>query len=95
LIAKGWRFIFRRRAWLAVGIALLVSASAFDAETAETKPTKRRAPNVKAAAKTTKVAEKAPNASKSYDIDFKEFKLNNGLRVLLAPRDAWIGTPRS
>ena len=84
MIAKGWRFIFRRRAWLAVGIALLVSASAFDAENAETKPTKRRAPNVKAAAKTTKAAEKAPKAAKSYDIDFKEFKLNNGLRVLLA-----------
>ena len=51
------------------------------------------APNAKAAAKKSKPADKAANsdkvaksdkAAKSYDIVFEEFKLKNGLRVLLA-----------
>jgi len=84
MTAKIWRTVSPRRTWVAVGIALLFLASVLNAEAAGTKPTKRRAPNAKAAAKKTKPADKAPKAVKSYDIDFKEFKLKNGLRVLLA-----------
>ena len=84
MIAKSWRNVTGRRTWLAVGMALLFMASALNAEAAAAKPAKRRAATTKTTAKTTKPAEKAPQAEKSYDIDFKEFTLNNGLRVLLA-----------
>ncbi|HEX6768655.1 MAG TPA: hypothetical protein VF208_04830, partial [Candidatus Binatia bacterium] len=84
MTAKSWRTVSRRRTWLAVGIALLFLGSVLGAEAAGTKPTKRRVPNAKAAAKKANAAEKPLKAAKSYDIDFKEFKLKNGLRVLLA-----------
>ncbi len=74
------------RAWAALWIALLFLAAALNAEGAAAKPTKRKAANAKAAAaKQTKPAAKAESAAaKSYDIVFDEFKLKNGLRVLLA-----------
>jgi len=84
MIANGRRFPCGSGAALTVGIALVFLISAFNADTAETKPAKRRAPKAKAATKTTKPAEKTPKTAKSYDVDFKEFKLKNGLRVLLA-----------
>ncbi len=84
MIAKGRRLQLGRRARRVLGIALVFLAVTSNVETAEHKPAKRRAPNVKAATKKPKAVEPAPKAAKSYDIDFKEFKLNNGLRVLLA-----------
>ena len=83
--AKGWREISKCRAWAALWLALLFLAAALNAEGAAAKPAKRKAPNANAAAKQTNPAAKAPKAeAKSYDIVFEEFKLKNGLRVLLA-----------
>jgi predicted Zn-dependent peptidase len=92
MIAKGWRFVGGFRAWAALWLALLFLAATLNAEAAESKPTKRKAANAKAAAaKQTKPALEAESAAaqssaaaKSYDIVFDEFKLKNGLRVLLA-----------
>jgi zinc protease len=84
MIAKSWRNVTGRRARLAVAMALLFLASALNADAAEPKPTKHRAPNAKATTQKTKPADKTPRAEKSYDIVFEEFKLKNGLRVLLA-----------
>ena len=84
MIAKSWRNVTGRRARLAVAMALLFLASALNADAAEPEPTKHRAPNAKATTQKTKPADKTPRAEKSYDIVFEEFKLKNGLRVLLA-----------
>lgn len=84
MIAKNWMVFPRPWPWLAIGIGLVFLAWAVNAEAADAKQAKRRSPAAKAAAKKTKAVEKAPQAAKSYDIDFKEFKLKNGLRVLLA-----------
>ena len=72
----GWRCCFSPR-------TVIVEAS-------EAKSTKRRTANAKPAAKAPEVAAnsgaaaKSSAAAKSYDIVFDEFKLANGLRVLLA-----------
>ena len=84
--AKRGSSISAYRAWAVLWIALLYFAAALNAEGAAAEPTKRKAVNAKAgAAKQTKPAAKAESAAaKSYDIVFDEFKLKNGLRVLLA-----------
>ncbi|MGZ8519642.1 MAG: M16 family metallopeptidase [Candidatus Binatia bacterium] len=84
--AKRGSSISAYRAWAALWIAPLFLAGALNAEGAAAEPTKRKAANAKAAAaKQTKPAVKAESAAaKSYDIVFDEFKLKNGLRVLLA-----------
>jgi zinc protease len=71
-------------ALLAAGFAALVLAVAFDLQAASSKA-KRRTVTTRSGetAKANETA-KAPRADKSFDIDFKEFKLKNGLRVLLA-----------
>jgi len=73
---------------IAAGLALVFLLSAVNLDAAQTKPSKRRNPPVKSAqASKTKEAEPpaaSSRAAKSFDIDFKEFKLKNGLRVLLA-----------
>lgn len=86
MIANGWRVTCACRAWAALWIALLFLATTVNVEAGEAKPNKRWAANAKAAAaKQTKPAAKAESAAaKSYDIVFDEFKLKNGLRVLLA-----------
>jgi len=86
MIAKSRRIVSSRRTWAALWIAPLFLAGALNAEAATATPNKRRAPAAKsAAAKQTKPAVKAEStAAKSYDIVFDEFKLKNGLRVLLA-----------
>ena len=88
--ATGWSGILNYRAWAATAIALLFLAAAWPGEAGEAKAKKRAAPKAKAAAKKAKAddkttkADKPDKAAKSYDIDFKEFKLKNGLRALLA-----------
>ncbi|MGZ8482866.1 MAG: M16 family metallopeptidase [Candidatus Binatia bacterium] len=84
--AKRGSSISAYRAWAALWIAPLFLAGTLNAEGAAAEPTKRKAANAKAAAaKQTKPAVKAESAAaKSYDIVFDEFKLKNGLRVLLA-----------
>jgi predicted Zn-dependent peptidase len=92
MIAKSRRIVSNRRTRLALGVALLFLATTVNVEAGEAQPNQRRAANAKAAAaKKTKPAVKAPSvaakssaAAKSYDIVFEEFKLKNGLRVLLA-----------
>ncbi len=64
--------------WAAV-IALALAVSWAGGQTAETKTVKRRPPS----SHTKATAQPAP-ARASYDIQFKEFRLDNGLRVLLA-----------
>jgi len=73
-------FKYRRRttlpaAWLIAG--LIVLPLTIDA--AQSKNAKRRRPPAKAA-----LATKPASKPTSYDLEFKEFKLKNGLRVLLA-----------
>ena len=89
--ARGWSLLFRRRAaWAAVGAASVFFATAVIVKAGEAKSAKRRAVTAKAAAKAPAVAAnsgaaaKPSAAGKSYDIVFNEFKLTNGLRVLLA-----------
>ena len=71
-------------------MALLFFATTVIVEASEAKSTKRRTANAKPAAKAPGVAAnsgaaaKSSAAAKSYDIVFNEFKLTNGLRVLLA-----------
>ncbi|MGE5220384.1 MAG: M16 family metallopeptidase [Chloroflexota bacterium] len=62
-------------AWLVAG--LVVTPLAIDA--AQSKYTRRRKPTAKAA-----LAAKPAQKPGSYDVEFREFKLKNGLRVLLA-----------
>ena len=84
MIGKSSGNFYGRQAWLAVGIVLLFLASATNGRTAESKQTKQRAPHARAAAKKSQPANKTLKAERSYDIVFEEFKLPNGLRVLLA-----------
>lgn len=93
MIGKGWRLVSGCRTWVVVGVALLFLAAALNGEAGEAKAKKRPVPQAKAAAKKTKPVVKAATsdkvaksdkAAKSYDIVFAEFKLKNGLRVLLA-----------
>jgi zinc protease len=76
---KWWRI------GLLAGFAAFVSAAAFDIQAATSKTAKGRNQTTKStqAAKVNE-ASKSPQPEKSFDIDFKEFKLKNGLRVLLA-----------
>ena len=60
-----------------LGAALVAAPAA--SEAAQTKTVQRRTPPAKA-----KPATKPVQARAGHDIEFKEFKLNNGLRVLLA-----------
>ena len=73
-----------RRAWLALGTALLVIASAAHGQAGQAKQAKRGASNAKAPATKNQPATTLAKPAKSYDIVFEEFKLKNGLRVLLA-----------
>src|SRR5918994_5037265 len=70
---------------LAAGFAAFVVLAAFDIQAATSKVAKGRNQTRKStqAAKVNEPA-KPPQPSKSFDIDFREFKLKNGLRVLLA-----------
>jgi zinc protease len=76
---KWWRI------GLLAGLAAFVGAAAFDIQAATSKTAKGRNQTTKStqAAKVNE-ASKSPQPEKSFDIDFKEFKLKNGLRVLLA-----------
>jgi len=74
------------RAALAVGwIAAFLVSSGAELQAAQAKTVKRRTPTAKSAqaAKSSPTAKSAQPA-KSFDIVFKEFKLKNGLRVVLA-----------
>jgi hypothetical protein len=88
--ARGWRLLFRRKAWAGLGVALLFFATSVIVKAGDAKSTKSRTANAKPAAKAPGVAAnsgaaaKSSAAAKSYDIVFDEFKLANGLRVLLA-----------
>lgn len=94
MIAASWQRLFRPRNWAAVGVALLFLVNGIAAEAAADKEKKRRPPSAKAAVKKkpvaalakkkAKPAEKKLAPAKSFDIAFQEFKLKNGLRVLLA-----------
>ncbi|HYA31012.1 MAG TPA: pitrilysin family protein [Acidobacteriota bacterium] len=64
---------------LAISLGLIYFAGVWDVRGAQTKSSKRRA----VPPKTAKAANPAP-AAKSFDIAFQEFRLNNGLRVLIA-----------
>jgi predicted Zn-dependent peptidase len=78
-------FARRARKLMIAVLALIFSLGAIDLDGAETK---RRKPAAKAApaskAKKAEAPVAASRAAKSFDIDFKEFTLKNGLRVLLA-----------
>ncbi|MGH7818094.1 MAG: M16 family metallopeptidase, partial [Candidatus Binatia bacterium] len=75
---------------LAAGLGLFILLSVADLDAAQAKGSKRY-PSAKSAqavkAKKTTTTANPPKAEKSFDIDFKEFKLKNGLRVLLAEDD--------
>src|SRR5258705_12786862 len=79
---------------IAAGLAFCFLLGTVDLDAAQTKAATRRNPAAKTAdgakAKATKkptktlASAKAEQSAKSFAIDFKEFKLKNGLRVLLA-----------
>jgi predicted Zn-dependent peptidase len=73
---------------IAAGLALVFLLSAVNLDAAEAKQSKRRNPPAKSVpaskAKKAEPAAASSRAAKSFDIDYKEFKLKNGLRVLLA-----------
>lgn len=75
----------RRVGLLAAGFAAFIVAVAVEMHAASSKTAKQRNQTTKSSqtVKTKETAKSAP-ADKSFDIDFKEFKLKNGLRVLLA-----------
>jgi len=66
-------------------MAALFMATSLDTQAAPAKSIKRKSPAAKSAqtAKATQ-AKQTTEPAKSYDIEFKEFKLKNGLRVMLA-----------
>jgi zinc protease len=78
--AKRWR----KGLWASVFAVFLITA-AFDLPAASPKDAKAPKQSTKSspAAKANEAA-KSPQPEKTFDIDFKEFKLKNGLRVLLA-----------
>ena len=69
---------------LAAGFAAFVVAAAFDIQAASSKDAKRRSQTKSDEKAKVNTAAKSRQAEKSFDIAFKEFKLKNGLRVLLA-----------
>ena len=73
---------------IAAGLALAFIFSAINLDGAQTKPAKRRNPPAQPAqaskAKKPGPTAVATKAAKSFDINYKEFKLKNGLRVLIA-----------
>lgn len=73
---------------MAAALALVFCVSAVSVAAAQSKPSKRRSsPSESAPAGKSQKAEPPPAASrraKSFDIDYKEFKLKNGLRILLS-----------
>ena len=71
---------------LAAGLGLFILLSAADLDAAQAKGSKRY-PSAKSAQAVKAKKTTAPKAEKSFDIAFKEFKLKNGLRVLLAEDD--------
>jgi len=75
----------RRVGLLAAGFAAFIVAAAVEMQAASPKTAEPRNPTAKSGptAKTNEAA-KSPQPEKAFDIDFKEFKLKNGLRVLLA-----------
>jgi zinc protease len=77
---KRWRI-----GLLATGFAAFMVADAFDIRAASSTDAKRRSQTTTSGEKAkANEAAKSPQHDKSFDIDFKEFKLKNGLRVLLA-----------
>jgi len=75
----------RNKTLLATGLILAIFLSAVDLDAAAAKAAKRRSPPTKAShEKQVTAATQGAKAGKSFDLDFKEFKLANGLRVLLA-----------
>jgi zinc protease len=78
--SKSWRV-----GLLAAGLAAFIIAAAVEMQAASSKTAKPRNQTTKSSqtVKTNETA-KSAQADKSFDIDFKEFKLKNGLRVLLA-----------
>ncbi len=75
----------RIKTLLASGLALGIFLSGVDLDAAPAKAAKRRSAPVKAAQeKQVTAATQGARAGKSFDLDFKEFKLANGLKVLLA-----------
>ncbi len=70
---------------LAIGLILAIFLSAGDLDAAPAKAAKRRNPPANATQKVqTAATAKGANAAQSFDLDFQEFKLANGLKVLLA-----------
>ena len=66
-------------------MAALLIATTLDTQAAPAKAIKRKSPAAKSAQTANATQAKPSNEpAKSYDIEFKEFKLKNGLRVLLA-----------
>ena len=84
MIGERGKTFYARRAWLALGTALLVIASAANGQGGQAKQAKRGGANAKAPATKNQPATTLAKPAKSYDIVFEEFKLKNGLRVLLA-----------
>ena len=78
--SKSWRV-----GLLGAGVAAFTIAAAVEMQAASSKTAKPRNQTTKSGemVKTNETA-KPVQADKSFDIDFKEFKLKNGLRVLLA-----------
>jgi zinc protease len=70
---------------LATGFAAFTMAAVFDIQAASSNTAKRRSQTtISGETANANATAKSPQADKSFDIDFKEFKLKNGLRVLLA-----------
>jgi len=74
--------------WLVALFSLGFFLAAFDLNGAQTKSANRRKPAARTAptgkAKKAEAPAAAKQATNSFDIDYREFKLKNGLRVLLA-----------
>src|SRR4030095_9662864 len=75
----------RRIGLLAAGLAAFIIAATVEMQAASSQTAEPRTPTSKSGptAKTNE-ATKSPRPEKTFDIEFKEFKLKNGLRVLLA-----------
>jgi zinc protease len=70
---------------LATGFAAFMAVAAIDIQAAPSKTGKRRnQTTISGEPAKANATAKSPRDDKSFDIDFKEFKLKNGLRVLLA-----------
>jgi zinc protease len=69
---------------LATGFAAFMVTAAIDIQAASKDAKRRNQTTRSGETAKTNAAAKSPQPDKSFDIDFKEFKLKNGLRVLLA-----------